>query len=65
MKKDSMKFSTDAISVDDGFMQSVQLPKYKGYWKLSEAVHFHMTKRPNWFNRIMTKLLIGWDWVDE
>ena len=42
------------------------LPKYVGKWELGKGtgLYFSMLKRPNWFNRIMTNLLLGWIWID-
>ena len=39
-------------------------PKYVGYWVLSEHVHFAAYKKPNWFNRKMMKLILGFEWKD-
>ena len=43
------------------------LPKYVGNWELGKGtgMHFSMLKKPNWFNRVMTNILLGWVWIDE
>ena len=43
---------------------SLQLPKTVGCWRISGDFHVHVSKHPNWFHRKMTKLLLGWEWVD-
>ena len=45
---------------------SLSLPKYVGNWEVGKGtgVHFFMLKKPNWFNRIITNLLLGWIWID-
>jgi len=41
--------------------------KYVGKWELGKGtgIHFFMLKKPNWFNRIITNLILGWIWRDE
>ncbi len=44
-------------------------PKYAGYWDVYPPDDFHhfrifLVKRPNFFHRLMNKLLIGWVWND-
>lgn len=40
------------------------VPKTVGYWRINESFQVHVAKRPNRLNRAMTKLLLGWEWVD-
>lgn len=28
-------------------------------------VIFSVPRKPNWFNRMMVKLILGWEWVDS
>jgi hypothetical protein len=35
-----------------------------GCWRISGDFHVHVSERPNWFHRKMTKLLLGWVWID-
>ncbi len=35
-----------------------------GFWRVNESFHIHATKRPGRLHRMMTKLLLGWEWVD-
>lgn len=46
--------------------KDLSLPKYVGKWVLGKGtgMYFSMLKKPNWFNRIMTNLLLGWIWID-
>jgi hypothetical protein len=40
------------------------IPTYAGYWQLGGYLRFSLTKKPNAFHRLMTTLLLGWEWVD-
>lgn len=31
----------------------------------SFSIMFMMRKKPNWFHRKMTRLFLGWSWVDK
>lgn len=51
---------------------SIELPKKEiggyditGNQGGNYSVIFWMTKKPNWFHRICTRLFLGWDWVDK
>lgn len=35
-----------------------------GCWRISGDFHVHVSEKPNWFHRKMTKLLLGWVWID-
>ena len=68
--------SKPEINIDDGGGASfesgydantftINLPKTAGCWKINGNFHVHVTKRPNRLNRVMTKFLLGWEWVDS
>ena len=42
-------------------------PPYVGSWELGKGagIRLSMLKKPNWFNRLATSLLLGWVWKDE
>lgn len=44
-------------------------PVYVGGYKISGEsefkTKFHYTKKPSWFHRFSTRLLLGWIWEDE
>ena len=46
---------------------SLTLPKYVGKWEIGKGsgVYFSTLKKPNWFHRIMTQLILGWIWHDR
>lgn len=55
-----MKYNIDNIT-------GLTNPKYVGGYKLGKSPYcmiFNFTKKPCWFHRKMTKLLLGWEWVD-
>lgn len=39
--------------------------KKAGYYKINKGLHIEFTRKPNWFHRFMTKLLLGWQWEDN
>ena len=43
----------------------VKLPKYKGYYSINNNLRISFEKKPNWFHRIMTRLLLGWRWKND
>jgi hypothetical protein len=38
--------------------------KNAGWYNINEHLKFIFEKKPNWFHRKMTYLLLGWKWVD-
>ena len=46
---------------------SLTLPKYVGKWEIGKGsgTSFSTLKKPNWFHRIMTQLILGWIWHDR
>lgn len=44
---------------------------YYGISKRSNEINYthelqiYFTKKPNWFHRMMTKILLGWEWFDK
>jgi hypothetical protein len=68
------------ISIDDGGGTSFEngydsntltltgsklaLPNTAGCWRINGNFHVHVTEKPNWLQRKMTKFLLGWIWVD-
>lgn len=46
----------------------IQVPRYAGYYRIGSATEylaFNLQIKPNWFHRMFTKLLLGWEWVDN
>jgi hypothetical protein len=41
-------------------------PDYAGHWEVC-GKHFqiHRETKPNWFHRVMNRLLINWEWKDK
>ena len=41
-------------------------PKYVGNWEIGKGsgLYFSTFKKPNWFHRKMTQLILGWVWHD-
>lgn len=39
-------------------------PPPVGSYEIGKQVFFHFPEKPNWFHRKMTRLLLGWKWVD-
>jgi len=35
-----------------------------GYWKIID-LQVSATRKPNWFHRTMTRVLLGWEWRDK
>jgi len=44
-------------------------PKPKGWWAIGKChwgqTQFAMYTKPNRLHRLMTKILLGWDWLDN
>lgn len=58
----SSGYDTNTLTLS-GF--SVQVPETAGCWCISGDFHVHVSKRPNWLHRKMTKFLLGWTWQDS
>jgi hypothetical protein len=41
------------------------IEKIAGYYVINDGLRVQFKQKPNWFHRIMTKLLLGWKWVDK
>lgn len=39
-------------------------PPAVGSYKIGEFLAFNFPVKPNWFHRMMTRILLGWKWVD-
>ncbi len=62
----SWKLGTnDTISVNNNYSVIIQPPLTVGKYIMNEHLHFHFEKKPNWFHRKMTYLLLGWKWEDS
>ena len=47
---------------------SFYIPKYAGYYRIGPPTgytSFTLSKKPNWFHRMFSKVLLGWEWVDN
>ena len=40
-------------------------PKPVGCWELNKYVRFYVPFKPNIIHRFFTKLLLGWEWIEE
>jgi len=36
-----------------------------GYYLVGKNHRFHVKEKPSWFHRMMVKLILGWEYVDE
>lgn len=43
---------------------TISFPKTVGYWRINGDFQVHVTEKPSWLHRKMTKFLLGWIWVD-
>lgn len=46
-------------------IQATLPPEPVGYWLVGNHVSYPVTKRPRWFHRKMTTLLLGWEWIEK
>lgn len=56
-----LKFSDSLLAT--GF--KVHVPQTVGCWKINGNFYIDVAKRPNRLNRLMTKFLLGWEWVES
>jgi hypothetical protein len=52
----------------EGFRFFTPPPKQAGAYWLGGTPHgfgFCLARRPRWLHRFMTRLLLGWEWVDS
>jgi len=43
----------------------IKQPEEAGSWIICERFNVYATKKPCWLHRKMSKLLLGWEWIDE
>jgi hypothetical protein len=56
---DNFKYETEGI-------HNLQMPPPSvGEYQILGHLSFHFPKKPNWFHRMMTRLLLGWVWIDH
>jgi len=72
--KEETKQITETLHVLSNQTLCITPKKSVGYYGISkrsnEINHTHelqiyFTKKPNLFHRMMTKILLGWEWFDE
>jgi hypothetical protein len=56
-----MRVSSDNTLRVTGFITP---PRYVGAWQIGGSVYYQMTKKPIWLHRVMSRLLLGWEWRD-
>lgn len=44
---------------------NMYVPRYVGGYYVLEDFIVQTVKKPHWFHRLMTRLLLGWKWRDE
>ena len=42
----------------------LQIPVWAGSYRIGDWMEVYFPKKPCWFHRFMTKLLLGWEWKD-
>lgn len=49
--------------------QAISPPKPKGFWVIGKShwgqTQFAVYVKPNRLHQLMTKILLGWDWLDN
>ena len=50
--------------MSDWSKHRLEMPKFVGQWLITPNFKVSLEKKPNWFHRKMTKLLLGWTWRD-
>ena len=44
--------------------QILPIPKYVGTYHITVGFSISLEKKPLWLHRYMTRILLGWKWVD-
>jgi hypothetical protein len=58
--------SNPGLEVD--FPYNFFIPEYAGYYRIGPATGYmacNFETKPNWLHRMFSKLLLGWEWVDN
>ena len=45
--------------------QILKNPEYVGKYEITPNFHVYLQTKPFWLHRYMTKILLGWVWVDQ
>lgn len=59
-----MTASNHAQSGDSAPLYSISIPHTVGSWELAPGAMINIPVKKNWFHRMMTRLLLGWKWID-
>jgi hypothetical protein len=49
----------------DNFPNMFFTPNYVGGYKIGKGTYFNLIEKPTWLHRKFSKLLLGWEWVDN
>lgn len=63
MKEQKMN-ETNPITYSNKHIKGFDEIQYPGYWIITSSLHVWVKTKPNWLNRQMTRLLLGWKWED-
>ena len=47
-------------------LKLIEPPKYAGHYRIGgpQGVLVHFVRRPPWLHRTMTRMLLGWEWIE-
>jgi hypothetical protein len=43
----------------------IKKPKQIGYYRVGRGFNIFFEKKPNGLRRFFTKVLLGWEWIDQ
>ncbi len=49
------------------YKQTEEIKKHDhvGKWIISSSFHVRVQTKPNWFHRLMARILLGWKWENR
>ena len=61
----SMSEHTHVITYSQKHTEEINKHDYVGLWVITSSFRIRVRTKPNWFHRLMARLLLGWKWEDR
>lgn len=59
-----IKIGVSNLDIRDRDLACISYPVYAGIYRINETLLITFIKKPNWWHRLWTRILLGWKWED-
>ena len=60
-----MNEHTNVITYSYKHTEEIKKHDYVGCWVITSSFRVRVHTKPNWLNRLMARILLGWKWEDR